>query len=94
MLAGVGATVCTVSRRIPAIKFAHCAASRHHRLGRDPPYPLRSPSQAAPLMPPDLAGLRGRALLLVGFVAALRRSEISALDVADIAAHPSGLVLV
>lgn len=42
---------------------------------------------------PDLAGLRDRALLLVGFVAALRRSEISALEIADIAEHPSGLVL-
>ncbi len=42
---------------------------------------------------PDLAGLRDRALLLVGFVAALRRSELAALHVADIAEHPSGLVL-
>jgi integrase len=42
---------------------------------------------------PDLAGLRDRALLLVGFVAALRRSEISALEIVDIAEHPSGLVL-
>ena len=41
----------------------------------------------------DLAGLRDRALLLTGFVGALRRSELSALDVADIAEHPSGLVL-
>jgi len=42
---------------------------------------------------PDLAGLRDRALLLTGFVGALRRSELSALDVADVAEHPSGLVL-
>jgi len=42
---------------------------------------------------PDLAGLRDRTLLLVGFVGALRRSEISALNVADIAEHPAGLVL-
>jgi site-specific recombinase XerD len=42
---------------------------------------------------PDLAGLRDRALLLTGFVGALRRSELSALDVADVAQHPSGLVL-
>ncbi|MDQ2851180.1 MAG: site-specific integrase, partial [Actinomycetota bacterium] len=42
---------------------------------------------------PDLAGLRDRALLLTGFVGALRRSELSALDVTDVAEHPSGLVL-
>lgn len=42
---------------------------------------------------PDLAGLRDRALLLVGFVTALRRSELTALDVAHLAEHPRGLVL-
>ncbi len=42
---------------------------------------------------PDLAGIRDRALLLTGFVGALRRSELSALDVTDVAEHPSGLVL-
>jgi site-specific recombinase XerD len=42
---------------------------------------------------PDLAGLRDRALLLVGFVTALRRSELAALDVDHLAEHPRGLVL-
>ncbi len=42
---------------------------------------------------PDLAGLRDRALLLVGFVAALRRSELAALTVDQVAEHPNGLVL-
>ena len=41
----------------------------------------------------DLAGLRDRTMLLIGFVAALRRSEISALNLEDVAEHPSGLVL-
>ena len=41
----------------------------------------------------DLAGLRDRALLLVGFFAALRLSELAALDVDQIAEHPNGLVL-
>jgi site-specific recombinase XerD len=42
---------------------------------------------------PDLAGLRDRALLLVGFWAALRRSELAALTVEQIATHERGLVL-
>jgi len=42
---------------------------------------------------PDLAGVRDRALILVGFVAALRRSELAALNLDQVAAHPNGLVL-
>lgn len=42
---------------------------------------------------PDLAGHRDRALLLVGFVAALRRSELAALLVDRVNEHPNGLVL-
>lgn len=39
----------------------------------------------------SLIGLRDRALLLVGFAAALRRSEIAALDAGDVAIVPEGL---
>ena len=42
---------------------------------------------------PDLAGARDKALLLVGFVAALRRSELAALRLDQVAEHPNGLVL-
>jgi len=42
---------------------------------------------------PDLAGARDRALLLAGFVAALRRSELAALRVEDVEDHANGLVL-
>lgn len=42
---------------------------------------------------PDLAGARDRALLLVGFVAALRRSELAALTVDQVSEHANGLVL-
>jgi site-specific recombinase XerD len=42
---------------------------------------------------PDLAGLRDRALLLLGFVTALRRSELAALDIDHVAEHARGLVL-
>src|SRR5512144_1588159 len=120
-LAGHGARVGTMSRRLSAIRFAH-------RL-RDLPDPTEAarvvavwegirrlhgapPEQAAPLMPPelfavldacpemrswktkgrqaepDLAGLRDRVLILIGFVGALRRSELVGLDLDPVAEHP------
>ena len=42
---------------------------------------------------PDLAGHRDKALLLVGFVGALRRSELATLQVEHVDEHPNGLVL-
>ena len=42
-------------------------------------------------MPADLRGLRDRALLLLGFAGALRRSELVALDIADLEETPEGL---
>jgi integrase len=42
----------------------------------------------------DVAGARDRALLLVGFVGALRRSELVGLDLDDVLEHPLGRVLV
>ena len=125
-LAGCGAKVGTMSRRLSGIRFAHrmrnlpdpTAAARviavWEGIRRTHGAP---PEQSAPLMPPelwdvvdrcpttrtwkaakrppepDLAGLRDRALLLVGFVAALRRSELAALTVDQVAEHPNGLVL-
>ncbi len=44
-------------------------------------------------LPHNLFGTRDRALLLLGFAAALRRSEIVALDVRDLAFTPRGIVL-
>jgi site-specific recombinase XerD len=43
--------------------------------------------------PDNLIGLRDRALLLIGFAAALRRSELVALDVADLTETKAGLRL-
>jgi len=125
-LAGHGAKVGTMARRLSALRFAH-------RL-RGMPDPTEAarvvavwegirrthgapPLQAAPLMPPelwdvieacpttktwrtkgrapepDLAGARDRALLLVSFVAALRRSELASMRVDHLVEHPQGLVL-
>jgi site-specific recombinase XerD len=44
-------------------------------------------------VPDNLMGLRDRALLLIGFAAALRRSELVGLDVADLGWGNSGLRL-
>jgi site-specific recombinase XerD len=43
--------------------------------------------------PEGLAGLRDRALLLLGFAGAFRRSELVALDVADIEENETGLLI-
>ena len=41
----------------------------------------------------DLRGVRDRALLLIGFAGAFRRSELIALDVEDVERHPEGLLI-
>jgi site-specific recombinase XerD len=45
------------------------------------------------LFPDTLTGLRDRALVLLGFAAALRRSELVALDVLDVEFHKRGILL-
>lgn len=44
-------------------------------------------------IPTDLPGLRDRAILLIGFAGAFRRSELVGMDVADIVRHPKGIAL-
>jgi integrase len=44
-------------------------------------------------VPDTLIGKRDRAILLIGFAAALRRSEIAALHVSDLEMHADGLLL-
>lgn len=63
----------------------------------------KAPKQARPVSPVQLkklskagrglAGLRDRALLLVGFAAALRQSELVGLDVADVSEAADGLLV-
>lgn len=45
------------------------------------------------LIPDTLSGKRDRALLLIGFAAAMRRSELVALDVADLDRQPEGVII-
>ena len=52
--------------------------------------PLRA---ALTAIPDTLPGLRDRALLLVGFAAALRPSELARLDIAALARHEDGIAL-
>lgn len=122
-LAGMGAAVGTIARRLSSIGHYHRASGQldpsvdpavryviagiRRQLGR-------KPDQATPLMPPllfdvldacptihpgqdgpepHLRGLRDRALILMGFVGALRRSEIAAATFEDLHEHPNGLVL-
>lgn len=49
--------------------------------------------EAVAALPASLIGLRDRALLLVGFITACRRSELVALDLDDVASTPRGLEL-
>lgn len=49
--------------------------------------------QALARLPNTIRGLRDRALLLLGFAAALRRSELVALDVVDVTVRPRGLIV-
>lgn len=126
LLAGHGAKVGTMSRRLSAIKFVHKLQNHSDPTANALVVGVwegirrqhtTDPTQARPLMPPqlwdvlatfpvqrtwktpgrppepDVAGARNRALLLVGFVAALRRSELTAIDVDHIADHEAGLVI-
>jgi integrase len=49
--------------------------------------------QDLPSTPPDLYALRSRAIVLLGFAGAFRRSELAALDAEDLAEHEDGLVV-
>ena len=44
-------------------------------------------------MPGDLHGLRSKALLLIGFAGALRRSELVGIDIEHLTWNPDGLVI-
>jgi integrase len=119
-LAGYGAKVGTMSRRLSSIRFAEQSAGVKSQLDDRIVMTVwegirrthgAPPEQSAPIMPPLLwamldatptvsndglpllAGLRDHVLLLVGFVGALRRSELIGIDVDHIEAHKNGATL-
>ncbi len=61
--------------------------------GQAPAFEIEEFKQKIRLIPPTPAGLRDRALLLVGFVGAFRRSELVALDVEGIQFTREGAVI-
>lgn len=81
--------------RTPAI--ADVMAGIRRRLGTAPvqkdAFSLDDLRVLATAQPPTLAGLRDRALILLGFAGAFRRSELAALDVRDLAWTSEGLIV-
>jgi hypothetical protein len=87
----------TLGRRIAAIRYAHklagltlptkCRGRQGNRRTHGSARVRKAPAVAGKMLgmvataPDKLAGLRDRALLLIGFGGALRRSELVALDV-------------
>lgn len=112
-LAGAGARVTTIGRRLSSLAHAHRLAG--HPSPTDHPRVqlvwegirrrhAAVPDHARPLMPPVLwdvldalpdsaAGRRDAAVVLVGFVGALRRSELAAAAVEDLAEDRRGRLL-
>ncbi|CAO4196665.1 tyrosine-type recombinase/integrase [Methylorubrum extorquens] len=63
------------------------------RQTRKAPVTAETLKKALRKVPGGLFGARDRALLLIGFAAALRRSELVALDVADLERVPDGIIV-
>lgn len=78
-----------------AVKAVWAGIRRVHGTATDAATPLTVPllRRVVEALPQDLAGQRDRALLLVGFAGALRRSELVALDVDDVEERHEGLVV-
>lgn len=78
----------TVKRTMAGIRREHGSSQR-----RRSPLLLAHLAAAVAACPDDLTGLRDRAILAVGFMGALRRSEIAAINLADIDHRDDGMVL-
>lgn len=103
----VGHKMATIDRAVAALRRAHKDAAVEwpdHLAIRDTLNGLRrrlrtAQRKATPLQDTDLAAMltgaseRDRALVLLGWAAALRRSELVALVVGDVAFSPNGLMV-
>jgi site-specific recombinase XerD len=114
-LAGAGARLSTIRRRLASISVAHQAAGHAdsptrsalvrttvrgaaRRLGSAPRQAtalrLATLRRLLAATPEDTAlGVRDRCALLLGFAGALRRSELAALEVADLRREEEGVVV-
>lgn len=83
-------------REHPAVREALASVEWHHRDRRRPTVPLdvEALSRMSLCLPPSPAGIRDRALLLVGYGAALRRTELVGLDAGDLAVRRDGALRV
>ena len=81
--------------RAPAIRETLTGIKRTHGTTQNGKAPAVVADLKAMIQvqPDTLAGLRNRALLLLGFAGTLRRSELVSLDVADLAFTSDGLVV-
>lgn len=79
-----------------SVRLAVASASWKHRSRRHPTEPLGVPELRAisAALPDTIAGARDRALLLVGYGAALRRTELVGLDVTDVRRRRDGAIAV
>jgi site-specific recombinase XerD len=79
----------------PAVRAVWSGIRRTHGTApaRKAPLVTAQLRQAVAGLGEDLAGRRDRALLLLGFAGAFRRSELVALDVGDVAEAPEGLIV-
>ncbi len=98
-LASIGVAHRTAGQPSPAIDPTVAAVwagiRRVHGTAADQAAPISVPllRRMIEAAPPGPAGARDRALLLVGFAAALRRSELVGLDVADVEERHEGLAV-
>lgn len=81
--------------KAPVIAFALARIRREHGAASHGKAPITTAEIKAMMvkLPDTTAGLRDRAVILVGYAGALRRSEIAGLDADDVEVEPKGMVV-